>query len=53
MIYLPMISPAGVFVDIGVNYNHVFHVSHLANQFVKNPAEVVKSVSMRRFEFLR
>lgn len=32
----------GAFVDIGVHQDGLVHISHLANRFVKNPADVVK-----------
>ncbi len=31
----------GAFVDIGIKENGLVHISHLANRFVKNPADVV------------
>ena len=31
----------GAFVDIGVHQDGLVHISHLSNQFVSNPAEVV------------
>jgi uncharacterized protein len=33
----------GAFVDIGVHQDGLVHVSHLADRFVKDPAEVVKA----------
>ncbi len=36
------ITKFGVFVDIGVHQDGLVHVSHLANRFVADPAEVVK-----------
>ncbi|MDX1627875.1 MAG: Tex family protein, partial [Fulvivirga sp.] len=35
------ITNFGAFVDIGVHQDGLVHVSHLSDQFVKNPAEVV------------
>lgn len=35
------ITNFGVFVDIGIKENGLIHISHLANKFVKNPADVV------------
>ncbi|MGB0432156.1 MAG: S1 RNA-binding domain-containing protein, partial [Bacteroidia bacterium] len=32
----------GAFVNIGIKENGLVHISHLANKFVSNPAEVVK-----------
>jgi len=32
----------GAFVDIGVHVNGLVHISNLSNQYVKNPADVVK-----------
>lgn len=32
----------GAFVDIGVHQDGLVHISHLANKFVKDPADVVK-----------
>jgi uncharacterized protein len=32
----------GAFVDIGVHQDGLVHISHLANRYVKNPADVVK-----------
>jgi len=32
----------GAFVDIGVHYNGLVHISELADRFVKNPSDVVK-----------
>jgi uncharacterized protein len=36
------VTAFGAFVDIGVHQDGLVHVSHLADRFVKNPAEVVK-----------
>jgi len=33
----------GAFVDIGVHQDGLVHISHLADKFVKDPAEVVKT----------
>jgi uncharacterized protein len=33
----------GAFVDIGVHQDGLVHISHLADRFVKDPAEVVKA----------
>jgi uncharacterized protein len=35
------ITNFGAFVDIGVKQDGLVHISHLANKFVKNPADVV------------
>ena len=35
------ITNFGAFVDIGVKQDGLVHISHLANQFVANPNEVV------------
>ena len=31
----------GAFVDIGVKYDGLVHISEMANKFIKNPSEVV------------
>ena len=31
----------GAFVDIGVKYDGLVHISEMAYQFIKNPSEVV------------
>jgi protein Tex len=36
------VTAFGAFVDIGVHQDGLVHISHLADRFVKNPAEVVK-----------
>jgi uncharacterized protein len=36
------ITAFGVFIDIGVHQDGLVHISQLSNQFVKDPAEVVK-----------
>ena len=36
------VTAFGAFVDIGVHQDGLVHISQLADQFVKNPAEVVK-----------
>ena len=36
------ITAFGAFVDIGVHQDGLVHISQMANQFVKNPADVVK-----------
>lgn len=36
------ITKFGAFVDIGVHQDGLVHVSHMANKFVSDPAEVVK-----------
>ncbi len=36
------ITNFGVFVDIGIKQNGLVHISQLSNQYVQNPAEVVK-----------
>ncbi len=35
------ITNFGAFVDVGVKQDGLVHISHLANRFVKNPADVV------------
>ena len=41
----PMVSHAGAFVDKRVHQDGLVHISQLADLFVKNPVEVMKSVS--------
>jgi len=36
------VTAFGAFVDIGVHQDGLVHISHLADKFVKDPAEVVK-----------
>lgn len=36
------VTAFGAFVDVGVHQDGLVHISHLANRFVKNPAEVVR-----------
>ncbi len=36
------VAAFGAFVDIGVHQDGLVHVSHLADRFVKDPAEIVK-----------
>jgi uncharacterized protein len=36
------VTAFGAFVDIGVHQDGLVHISQLSDQFVKNPAEVVK-----------
>ena len=36
------VTAFGAFVDIGVHQDGLVHISHLADRFVKNPAEVVR-----------
>ncbi|HXV21830.1 MAG TPA: Tex family protein [Desulfuromonadales bacterium] len=36
------VTAFGAFVDIGVHQDGLVHISHLANRFVKEPAEVVR-----------
>ena len=36
------VTAFGAFVDIGVHQDGLVHISQLADQFVKDPAEVVK-----------
>jgi protein Tex len=36
------ITKFGVFVDIGVHQDGLIHISHLADRFISDPAEVVK-----------
>ncbi len=36
------ITNFGAFVDIGIKQNGLIHVSHLADKFVSNPADIVK-----------
>ena len=35
------ITNFGAFVDIGIKENGLIHVSHLADRYISNPAEVV------------
>ncbi|WNV06448.1 Tex family protein [Candidatus Methylospira mobilis] len=37
------VADFGAFVDIGVHQDGLVHISHLADRFVKNPREVVKT----------
>ena len=39
------ITNFGAFVDVGVKQDGLVHISQIANKFVKNPADEVKSVS--------
>jgi uncharacterized protein len=36
------ITRFGAFVDIGVKQDGLVHISHIANQFIKDPADVLK-----------
>ena len=36
------VTAFGAFIDIGVHQDGLAHISHLSDQFVKNPADVVK-----------
>ncbi|MDQ7090068.1 MAG: Tex family protein [Methylococcales bacterium] len=36
----------GAFIDIGVHQDGLVHISHLANKFVKDPREIVKTGEM-------
>jgi protein Tex len=36
------VAAFGAFVDIGVHQDGLIHVSQLSDQFVKNPADIVK-----------
>ena len=36
------VTAFGAFVDVGVHQDGLVHISHLANRFVKNPADVVR-----------
>jgi uncharacterized protein len=36
------ITAFGAFVDIGVHQDGLVHISHMADRFVKNPADIVK-----------
>lgn len=36
------VTAFGAFVDIGVHQDGLVHISHLADRFIKNPAEVVR-----------
>jgi len=36
------ITNFGAFVDIGIKHNGLIHISNLANQYISNPADVVK-----------
>jgi len=36
------VAAFGAFVDIGVHQDGLVHISHLANRFIKDPAEVVR-----------
>ncbi|QSA98917.1 Tex family protein [Methylococcus sp. EFPC2] len=42
----------GAFVDIGVHQDGLVHISHLADRFVKDPREVVKTGDMVRVKVL-
>ncbi len=42
----------GAFVDIGVHQDGLVHISHLADKFVKDPREVVKTGDMVRVKVL-
>jgi len=42
----------GAFVDIGVHQDGLVHISHLADQFVKDPREVVKTGDVVRVRVL-
>ena len=37
------VTAFGAFVDIGVHQDGLVHISHLANRYVKDPADVVKA----------
>jgi len=42
----------GAFVDIGVHQDGLIHISHLADKFVKDPREVVKTGDMVKVKVL-
>ena len=42
----------GAFVDIGVHQDGLVHISHLADEFVKDPREVVKTGDMVKVKVL-
>ena len=42
----------GAFVDIGVHQDGLVHISHLADKFIKDPREVVKTGDMVRVKVL-
>ena len=42
----------GAFVDIGIHQDGLVHISHLADKFIKDPREVVKTGDMVRVKVL-
>ncbi len=46
------VAAFGAFVDIGVHQDGLVHISHLANRFVKDPAEVVRVGDIVRVKVL-
>jgi uncharacterized protein len=46
------VAAFGAFVDIGVHQDGLVHISHLADKFVKDPREVVKTGDMVKVKVL-
>ncbi|QEC52602.1 uncharacterized protein EDD80_10756 [Anseongella ginsenosidimutans] len=46
------ITKFGAFVDIGIKQDGLVHISHLANRFIKDPAEAVKLQQIVRVKVL-
>ena len=47
------VADFGAFVDIGVHQDGLVHISALANQFVKNPRDVVKTGEIVKVKVLQ